>query len=112
LNPWWDFWTVNVQSVLPTRYVDVYTYTTTRVFASREEANANLAGTTKTTTQTQVTTNLVSDTIDGININTRTEAVMYMRAVDVRFTLTNWGSNEDLVDVKIDGRSITFGGQA
>ena len=111
LNPWWDFWTVSVQSVLPPQYIDVYTYTTTQVNNSSTMATADesLWNTSQTTTQTQTTTNLVSDTSET-TVSARTEDAKYMRAVDVRFTLTNWGSNENLVDVKIDGRSITFEG--
>ena len=104
LNPWWDFWTVNVNRVLPDEYQDVYKYSVTNQLIYKEEQGWGGPITTK---QTTTTTTLVSDE-STINTRTSTEDAQYMRAVEVRFTLTNWGSNENLIGVKIDGRSITF----
>lgn len=109
LNPWWDFWTVNVNRTLPPDYRDVYTYSITRqnINRTRQTSDESLWGTSVTSTQIATTTTLVNDE-SMIEIRASTEDAQYMRAVNVRFTLTNWGSNENLVGVKIDGRAITF----
>ena len=104
LNPWWDFWTLNVNRVLPDDYQDVYKYKATNQLIYKQELGWGGPITTK---ETVTTTTLVSDE-STINTRTSTEEAQYMRAAEVRFTLTNWGSNERVVDVKIDGRSITF----
>lgn len=112
LSPWWDFWTAksSINTVTPDDYVDVYTYTETEetiVTDVRDQMKWRTGTPPTVRVSKERTTTLISDTLETLT-DTRIEDAKFMRAIDVQFTLINWGSNENLVDVKIDGRSIAF----
>ena len=98
LNPWFTYFSINQESRLPPTYVDVYEYRTERTWDSWKDG-------------WQIK-ELIREEDGGGNISSTAEPARFIPETVVRFELLNWGPDENLVKVTIDGREVAFGAQS
>lgn len=98
LNPWFSYFSVSQESRLPPTYVDVYEYRTETTGDSWKDG-------------WQIK-DFLREEDGGSGMASMAEPARFMPETVVRFELLNWGPDENLVRVTIDGREVAFGAQA